>query len=577
MSKTARPETGSETGRREQILRAAKMAFGEHGFSASSIADIMSVVEMLAERFALWEPEADLDRIADEACARMNDRVAPRETPARTDDRLPDMAAKRAELSPHKLALHDSGTGRDWTFSDINAAADAVAAGFTQAGLQHGNRVAILCVNRAEFFVTLFACQKTGIILCPLGGRQSTGELIDTLTPVTPSALIHDAENAALARELGAVLGMDLYDLDTDVARWIAKGGPALRASVPAARPWYLLFTSGTTGRPKSVIQTARMAWANAVNIAQAVGLTDAARSVNFLPLAHTTGINLHTLPVFLFGGSSTILPRSTPETLLALIHSGAVNQFFGVPAIYRAFSLLQETRDIDWSMVRCACGGAPLPEPLIRMFDDLGAKVLNGLGMTETGPTVFLMDIDGARERIGSVGRAQVLTEMRLDGVADDAPGQGEILVRGPNITPGYWGDPEATRAAFDRGGWLRTGDVGRRDADGYIFLVDRIKDMFIADGEKIYPSEIERVLNDHPDILESAVIGVTDSHHSKVVAAFVMPRPGVVLDVDGLHNWCRERLSGVHFPAGITVVEDFPRTAAGKIRKTELPEVLK
>ncbi|WP_372603135.1 class I adenylate-forming enzyme family protein [Actibacterium sp.] len=492
-------------------------------------------------------------------------------------DLIPDMAAKRAEISPDALAFRDLGTGQDWSFARVNAAADAVAQGLRAAGLTAGDRLAILCLNRAEFFVTLFACQKTGIILCPLNWRQPAPELIDTLTGVAPRALICEAGLAEVGKAVADQMQIDLFDIDTTLAGWIANGdAPALADPVPATRPWYLLFTSGTTGRPKAVIQTARMSWANTVNISQAIGLTPGDSAVCFLPLFHTAGINLYTLPMFLTGGQSSLFPKFEPNQLLDLIRQGQVNQFFGVPAIYQAFSLMPELDSIDWTSIRCACGGAPLPEPLIRLFAQKGAKVLNGFGMTETGPTVFLMDPARAEEKIGSVGRAQMLTDMRLDGVAPGQPGEGEIQLRGPNITPGYFGNDAATRDTFTADGWLRTGDIGRRDADGYVFVIDRMKDMFISGGENVYPAEVERLLNSHPDILEAAVVGQADAKWGEVGAAFVILRPGHSLDPDSLRPWCRDRIAAYKVPVRFSVMDDFPRTAAGKVRKPDLRKIL-
>ena len=487
---------------------------------------------------------------------------------------LPDMARKRAEISPQRIAFR--AEDRDWTFAEVDRAAEAIAAGLRAAGLGEGDRLAILCLNRVEFFLALFACQKTGLILRPLNWRQPAPELIDTLAPVTPRALLHDAGFAAVAAEVAHATGCPALSIGGDLAGWIAAGGRVPPAPVPQDRPWSLLFTSGTTGRPKAVIQTARMAWANAVNIGQAVGMTGADRSVNFLPLFHTAGINLYTLPLFLNGGCSTILPKFDAPALLSLLRAGEVTQFFGVPAIYQAFSLLPEVGEVDWHRIRCGCGGAPLPEPLIRFFAARGAQVLNGFGMTETGPTVFLMDPDGAEAKIGSVGRAQMLTEVRLAGVAEGAAGEGEIQLRGPNITPGYFGNPQATAAAFTADGWLKTGDVGRRDAEGYVFVVDRIKDMYISGGENVYPAEVERVLVTHPGVLEVAVVGIPDPKWGEVGAAFVLPRPGTAIDGEALRGWCRERLAAYKVPARVTVVEDFPRTAAGKIRKPDLRRMI-
>jgi len=490
-------------------------------------------------------------------------------------DTVPDMALKRAEIAPGALAFHDTSTGRDWSFAAVNAAADGIAAGLSASGLVAGDRVAILCHNRAEFFLTLFACQKTGVILCPLNWRQPAPELVETLAPVAAKAILHDATHAGLAAEVAAQVGARTVGLDDTVAEWARTGGPPQTDPVPASRPWYLLFTSGTTGRPKAVIQTARMAWANAVNIGQAIGLTGADRSVNFLPLFHTAGINLYTMPVFLNGGSSAIVPKFDAGTLLDQIRSGAVTQFFGVPAIYQAFSLLPGIDAVDWSGLRCGCGGAPLPEPLIRFFADRGAHVLNGMGMTETGPTVFLMDAARAGDKIGSVGKPQVLTEVRLAGVPSGEAGEGELQMRGPNITPGYFENAEATAQAFTEDGWLCSGDVGRRDADGYYHIVDRIKDMFISGGENVYPAEVERVLNAHPSVLEAAVIGVPDARWGEVGAGFLLLRPGESLEPETLRPWCRERLAGYKVPATLRILDEFPRTAAGKVRKPELKRI--
>ncbi|MBY6068523.1 AMP-binding protein [Leisingera aquaemixtae] len=489
-------------------------------------------------------------------------------------DLIPDMAAKRAEVAPDALAFHDTLTGRDWSFAQVNDGANAVAAGFRERNLSEGDRVAILCQNRAEFFIALFACQKTGIILCPLNWRQPAPELVETLDQVGISLLLADAEFQATARQVSTDAGAPVLTIEEDLAGWIRDGGPALKAPVPAERPWYLLFTSGTTGLPKAVMQTARMAWANAINIGQAIDIASTDRAVCFLPLFHTAGINLYTLPVFLTGGSSSILPKFEAEAVQRLLASGRINQFFGVPAVYQALSLTPGMGDLDWSAIRCGCGGAPLPEPLIRFFASMGANVLNGMGMTETGPTVFLMDPAHAAEKIGSVGKPQSLVEVRLAGVAEGAEGAGELQLRGPGVTPGYFGNPGATEQAFTEDGWLATGDVARRDAEGYYYIVDRIKDMFISGGENVYPAEVERVLNGHPAVLEAAVIGVPDQKWGEAGAAFVMLRPDHTLASETLRPWCRERLAGYKVPAHVRIVDDFPRTAAGKICKPKLRE---
>ncbi len=493
---------------------------------------------------------------------------------------LPDMAAKRAELTPERTAFIDLGGDRTWTFAAIDTAVSQVAAGLTDIGLKPGERLAALTMNRVEFFIALFACQRTGIILAPLNWRQPAAELSGVLESVGASAMLFDQPNAETALELAETHALSTIaiepgtDAQTCFAAFFDMPVRRMRSKAHATHPWYLLFTSGTTGLPKAVIQTARMGWANALNIAQAIDLTSQDASINYLPLFHTAGINLYTLPIFLFGGVSTVLPKFEIDDVFGLLRSGSVTQFFGVPAIYQALSLHDGVDTVDWSRLRCGCGGAPLPETQIRFFAERGLHICNGFGMTETGPTAFLNDEAAAAVKIGSVGKAQMLTEARLDGVMDAAPGEGELLLRGPAITPGYFENSEATEKAFDDDGWLRTGDIARRDTDGYYFIVDRIKDMFISGGENVYPAEVERVLDSHPDILEAAVVGVSDERWGEVGAAFLLARPGRAIDADGLPAWCRERLAAYKVPKRFHIVDDFPRTAAGKVRKPLLKE---
>ncbi|WFE76914.1 AMP-binding protein [Roseinatronobacter sp. S2] len=486
----------------------------------------------------------------------------------------PDMAAKRAELTPDALAFLDHSTGRNWTFAQVNAEAAAVAGGLLGLGLEQGARVAILCHNRAEFFIALFACQKAGLILCPLNWRQPDAELRPLLASVGCSAILHDAAHATLAQALSD---------GQPCIGFAAQGGFDLHGPPPPPRqidddaPWYLLFTSGTTGLPKAVIQTPRMAMGNAVNIAQHLGLSSHDSTACFLPLFHTAGINLFTLPVFLWGGHSHVLAKFQPDDLFDLIATGRISHFFGVPAIYQAFSLHPAIDDVDLTRLRSyACGGAALPAEVIRFFADRGAVICNGYGMTETGPTGFLLDPAAALARIGSIGKPQTMTEARLSGVPDGQPGEGELEMRGATVTPGYFGDPDATASAFTPDGWLKSGDVAARDAAGYYTIIDRIKDMYISGGENVYPAEVERVLITHPAILEAAVIGIPHPKWGEVGAAFIIARPGHDCDTDTLTDWCRARLAGYKTPKSFHLIDDFPRTAAGKVRKPLLRKML-
>ncbi|MCT4656173.1 MAG: long-chain fatty acid--CoA ligase [Cohaesibacter sp.] len=496
-------------------------------------------------------------------------------------DLIPDMTMKRAELSPDKPAFEMNGSGDVRTFGDVHDRSQRAAHLLQQRGLKSGDRVAILCLNRPDFFELLFACAKIGCIFVPLNWRQPVAELIPILEDCAPSLLFYDTAFAEVASALSKELSLTSLNLDEEgYEEELATMSPD---AVPTEawksdQIWYLLYTSGTTGKPKAVIQTPRMAWANAVNIGQSMDIARDDVTVNYLPLFHTAGINLISLPVFLFGGTNIVMPKFEAGDLLALINEGRINSFLAVPAVYQALQLHPDFATTDFSgMKSWGAGGAPLPIPLLKAYAQRDAHICLGFGMTETGPTVFLMDKGAVLEKAGSCGKAQMLTEVRIAGAHDQALGdneQGELQIRGPNITPGYYNNEQATKATFTKDGWLKTGDVAMRDEDGYYFIVDRIKDMFISGGENVYPAEVEKILNTHPAILEAIVVGVPDDKWGEVGEAKLIERPGMRVETSELGGWCRDKLAAYKIPKYFSVVKDFPRTAAGKVQKHVLKQ---
>jgi fatty-acyl-CoA synthase len=484
-----------------------------------------------------------------------------------------DIAAKRAALSPGRIAFTEIGSGASRTYAALEDRVARCASVLRARSVAPGDRVAIISHNDIAFFEILLACGRAEAILVPLNWRQPVPELLPILKDCQPKLLVTDDEHEEVARALAAALGVPLLDRDGYAAGLAAASAAPCETAWPAECAWYLLYTSGTTGTPKAVIQTFGMAFANYVNIGQAIDLVSTDTTINFLPLFHTAGINLHTLPMLIAGGTSHILKKFEVGPVIEALIAGKCTKFFGVPAIYQALALHPDFETLDFSRVRhWACGGAPLPLELIRRFAARGIRVCNGMGMTETGPTVFLMDAENAERKIGSVGKPQILSEVRLidaDGRDLGADEAGELLIRGPNVTPGYWNNEAATRAAFLPGGWLKTGDVAKRDRDGYYFIVDRIKDMFISGGENVYPAEVEHAIYTHPAVLEVAVVGVPDAKWGEVGAAYVLAKPGAALEAEVLRAFCRKVLAGYKVPKHFEIVRDFPRTAAGKIQK--------
>jgi len=307
-----------------------------------------------------------------------------------------DILASRADLAPEFVAFEDLLSRERVSYCELNRRTGRTTALLSACGVTQGDCVALLCRNRIEFFELLFACARLGAILVPLNWRMPGQELLPLLDDCGAGWLFHGSEDVDIAI---CIAGKNrvLFDLDDNGENGFRNRRDTLqpkkgRAEWPANETWYLLYTSGTTGKPKAVIQTYGMAMANYINIAQAMGLRSDDTSLNYLPLFHTGGINLTTLPALIMGARTLIMPGFDLERTVKLLETGSLDTFFGVPAIYQAISLHPRFNELDLSRVRCwGCGGAPMPDKLLQQFAARGATVLNGMGMTEQAPTAGL------------------------------------------------------------------------------------------------------------------------------------------------------------------------------------------
>jgi fatty-acyl-CoA synthase len=499
-----------------------------------------------------------------------------------------DWLAKQAQLHPHKIALIDAATNRQYSYAEFNVRASQVAEFFRDEwGIQKGDRVALLAHNSSDYFEILYGCAKIGALLVCLNWRLAIPELAFIMRDSTPKGLIYDAEfvTAAMALDdqldikhkmsLGPLGDVDHIPYETAVSRTSAI--PFTMPPTPLDTPWFILYTSGTTGRPKGVIQTHGMVFYNTLNIGLPTHLNANDVTLNLLPFFHTGGLNLYTNPTVMMGGTAVIERTFDPEQTFQLLANN-ITVFFGVPAVYLILSQHPDFAKTDFSNVRSwACGGAPMPVSLLETYANRGIMIQQGFGMTETGPTVFLIDGENALKKGGSVGKPQLFVEVRIVDRAgkDVLTGEkGELLIKGPGVTPGYWERPDVTADTITPDGWLHSGDVARCDEDGYYYIVDRWKDMYISGGENVYPAEVENVLFYHPAIADVAIIGVSDPKWGEVGKAIVVLHTNETVTEADVITYCKGKLANYKIPKTAVFTDALPRNAAGKVLKTTLRE---
>ncbi|MFE7835855.1 long-chain fatty acid--CoA ligase [Streptomyces sp. NPDC057474] len=482
---------------------------------------------------------------------------------------------RRARKTPERVAVVHGGS--ELTYGRLYERVTRLAHVLREdLGVSRGDRVGYLGPNHPAFLETLFAVSALGAVFVPLNTRLSAREFTYMLEDSGATVLVSGPEHEVTAKAVTDQLRMRLLLLGDGYEDALAAASDQpVDERVGPEEACIIMYTSGTTGAPKgATLSHGNVIW-NCYNVLVDVDIAADEVTLVTAPMFHVAALNMTCLPTLLKGGRVVLEPAFLPERVIDRIEQRGVTFLFGVPTMYAAIASSPRWADADLSSVRILlCGGAPVPTTLTRTYLDRGFSFIQGYGMTEATAGVLCLDKEMSRSKAGSAGVPHFFTDVRVvgPGSTEVGPGdRGEVLITGPNVSAGYWGRPDATAESF-ADGWFRSGDVAVMDEDGYAFIVDRVKDMFISGGENVYPAEIENILYGHPEVAECAVVGIPDDKWGEVGKAIVVPRPGTDPDTDELLAFVAARLGKYKVPKTVEFVETLPRNATGKILKSEL-----
>jgi len=488
-----------------------------------------------------------------------------------------DWLGRWALYAPDRAALVDPEAGRTITYAEADLRARRAARWLRDAhGVAPGDRVALLAPNDLDAVLLFFATRRLGAILVPVNWRLAPPEVAHVLRDAAPRVTVVASEFAALAADAGASLSASPPVAAFDALVGAMDAGETLADDAgDFDAPCMILYTSGTTGAPKGAVLTNRSVFWNAVNTTLRLNLTEADRTAIFAPLFHTGGWHVLTTPLLHAGGTVYLMRRFEPDAVLRLCDDAGLTILFGVPTMMAMLHDAPAFASARLGSVRYAIvGGEPMPVPLIHAWQAKGVPIRQGYGLTEFGPNVFSLPEADAVRKAGSIGFPNFYIDVGIVG-ADGAPvadGEvGELLLRGPAAMDGYWQNPEATAETIV-GGWLRTGDLVRRDAEGYVYVAGRTKEMFISGAENVYPAEVEAALAQHPAVAAVAVVGVPDARWGEVGHAVVVRRAGADASADDLRAFCDGRLARFKIPKHVSFADALPVADSGKVLRRAL-----
>ena len=496
-----------------------------------------------------------------------------------------DLLGERARLTPDKTALVYVPTGERLTYRELDARVARAAAAWRTLGLAKGDRVGLLAGNRLEFLDGFFAAGKSGVIVVPLSTRATARELAHIVRDSGMRALIHDAAFAPVVADLRTQVSLDYWiSLDPpasasdlcwpDLLSRTTDNGQ--RATCLPDDPYCLLYTSGTTGKPKGVITPHRMVSFNAVSTACSWQLREDDVSPIFTPLYHAGALGAFLTPIIAIGGTIVLHAGFDAAEVWRTMAVERCTVVLGVPTIWKLLMEAPEFATVDLSSVRwLISGGAPLPLYIIETYQRRGVVFRQGYGLTEVGVNCFAMTSEDSVRKAGAIGKPLLFTAARVaggDGRELPAGEVGELWLRGPHVSRGYWNNPAATAEALDAEGWFHTGDLARRDEEGFYTIAGRMKDMIISGGVNIYPAELEGELLLHPGVQDAAVVAVPHETWDEVGVAFVVRRAGSVVSGEDLAAFLLGKVARYKVPREWVFVDALPRTPYGKVVKGEL-----
>jgi fatty-acyl-CoA synthase len=501
-----------------------------------------------------------------------------------------DLLTKRANLTPNREALYDTTNGVRYTYTELNQRANR-AANFLHEkyGVQKGDRVSILAHNHVAYVDLLFGIGKIGAILAPLNWRLTSRELTYIVNDCQPKVLIVGPEFVPVFYEMrGAIHVEHVISLEgANISG--AKSYEELLEQAPADEPkqvvlaeddgYCILYTSGTTGRPKGAVLPHRQILWNAINTVISWGLSEKDISPILTPMFHSGGLFVFLVPLFYAGGRIIMARTFDPDVSLRLIVNEKCTVILGVPTLFQVWMNSSQFESVNFSHVHFfISGGAPCPPSLIEAWSSRkGVTMRQGYGLTEVGVNCFSMTDEDALRKIGSVGKPIFHSEMRLvDEQGNDVPlgATGELIIKGPHVCTGYWNNEEATKQS-SKDGWFYTGDMARMDEEGYFYIAGRFKDMIISGGENVYAAEVEAVFREHEAVADAALIGQTDEKWGEVGLMIVACKPNQSVEVEELLRFCAGRLAKYKIPKRIEFVKALPYSPYGKVIKAELKKL--